>query len=215
MAVVSFLKRDVPIALIIIFAIPFLLYRYIDHPAIKAVYSELGFWSSIISMIGWGLGVVYLFQGEYAATKRNPSTTQYLAFGLLCGFSLLLVGMALTLPGDLNNPHYLWVYYAFYRSQTTAFYGLMFLYLCSAAYRMLRARSLESTVLLLSAVIYTMRNASFFTWLAPWIGPLGDWIMHYPNKGASSAAVICMAFGSILIAVRQMLGRERTAIEVA
>jgi len=215
MAFTSFVKRDVPMLLIIICALPLLLNRYIDNPVISAITLELGFWASIIEMLGWGLGVVYLFQGEYAATKRNPTTTQRVSFGTLVGFSLLLVVMAATLPGDLNNPHYLWVYYSFYRAQSTAFYGLMFLYLCSASYRMIRARSLESTILMLAGFIYIMRSASLFTLYAPWLIPLGEWVMGYPNKAASMAAVICIAFGSMLIAVRMMLGRERTAIEVA
>ena len=215
MAFTSFLKRDVPILLIILFAIPMLLNRYIVNDSLKAIVAELGFWSSIIGMIAWGLGVIYLFQGEYAATKMKPTLTQKVSFGVLIGFSLLLVGMAVTQPGDLNNAQYLWVYYAFYRAQTTAFYGLLFLYLGSASFRMLRARSLESTVLLLAGVIYIMRNASIFTHFAPWLGDIGEWVYNYPNKAATTGATICMAFGSLLIAARQLLGRERTAIEVA
>jgi hypothetical protein len=210
----GFLRRELPLIIIIVFAIPMLLYRYIEDPILKEVYTQLGFWASIISMIGWGLGVVYLFQGEYHATRRKPTLTQKISFGVLVGFSLLLVIMAATLPGDLNNPSYLWVYYAFYRAQSTAYYGLMFLYLGSATYRMLRARSLESLVLMVAGLLYLFRNASMFQLYAPWLTPVGEWIMNYPNKAATTAAVMCAAFGSIVIAARQLLGRERTAIAV-
>jgi hypothetical protein len=60
-----------------------------------------------------------------------------------------------------------------------------------------------------------MRSASIFNLYLPWSIPLGEWVMDYPNKAATIAANISMTFGSMLIAVRQMLGRERTAIEVA
>ncbi|MEM2894271.1 MAG: hypothetical protein QW486_09075 [Candidatus Bathyarchaeia archaeon] len=210
----GFLRRDLPLIIITASAIPMLLYRYIEDPVLKEVYTQLGFWASIISMIAWGLGVVYLFQGEYHTLRRRPTLTQKLSFGALAGFSILLVTMAATLPGDLNNPSYLWVYYAFYRAQSTAYYGLMFLYLGSATYRMLRMRSLESSVLMISGLLYLFRNASLFQLYFPWLTPLGEWLMNYPNKAATTAAVMCMAFGSIVIAARQLLMRERTAVSV-
>jgi len=210
----EFFKRELPMIIIIVSAIPMLLYRFIEDPLLKEVYTQLGFWASLISMIAWGLGVVYLFQGEYHATKSNPTISQKVSFGVLIGFSLLLVVMAVTLPGGLNNPSYLWVYYGFYRAQSTAYYGLMYLYLASATYRMLRARSLETLVLMVAGFLYLLRNASLFQLYAPWLTPLGEWIMNYPNKAATTAATICAAFGSIVIAVRQLLGRERTVIAV-
>jgi len=211
----SFFKRDVPLIIIITFALPMLLSRYVNDPTLTAINNELGFWSSIISMIAWGLGVMYLFLGEYHSTKKNPSLTQYVGFAVLCGFSVLLVVMAVVLPNNIMNDQYLWVYYGFYRAQSTAFYGLMFLYLGSASYRMLRARSIESTILLVAGLLYIFRNSSIFTLYFPPIMDIGDWIMNFPNRAATMAATMSMAFGTILIAARQLLGRERTAIEVA
>lgn len=211
----NFVKRDLPLILLVVTAIPMLLTRFIDHPLLTAVTNEMGFWSSIISMMGWGLGILYLFQGEYHNYKMNNTTTQKVSTAVLIGFSLLLAGMYFTLPGGTSNPSYQWVYMGFYRSQSTAFYGLMFLYLMSASYRMLRVRSLESTFLLVAGLIYVMRSASIFTLYFPWMLPLGEWVMNYPNKAAVTAAVMSAAFGSVLIAIRQMLGRERTAVEVS
>jgi len=207
-------KREVPLLIIIIFTIPTLASRYIIDDTLKLIVKELGMWSTIISNVGWGLGVVYLFQGEYHNTKMNRTITQYASFATLIVFSLLLVVMAATLPGDIMNASYLWVYYGFYRAQTTAFYGLMFLYLGSGTYRVLRARSIESTVLMVAGLLYLFRNASMFQMYFPWMTPVGEWIINYPNKAATIAATICSTFGSLLIAMRQLLGRERTAIEV-
>lgn len=211
----TFFKRDIPLLIIVITGVLMLLWRFIDHPVLKAIYSEVGYWSSIISLLGWGLAIIYLFQGEYYATKQNPTFVQKASFVALSGFSLLLVGMALYYPDRMNNPAYQWWYQAFYRAQSTAYYGLMFLYLCSASYRMLRARSLESIILMAAGLLYLMRSSSMFAMWFPWVVPVGEWIMNFPNTAATTAAVICMAFGQMLIATRQMLGRERTAIEVA
>ena len=210
----TFLKRDLPLMIIIIFAIPYLLYRFIEDPLLSSVNSELGNWSSIINMVSWGLSAFYLFQGEYASMKQTPTFMTRWNFIVLCGFSaVLLIVRAMT--GSFTDPLYKWLYVDFYAGQSRAFYGLMFLYLCSASYRMLRARSWESTLLLLAGVIYIMRNASIFNLYFPWTIDLGEWVMDVPNKAAVVAANISMTFGSMLIAVRQMLGRERTAIEVS
>lgn len=205
--------------LIIIFAIPYIAWRYIDWAPLTAFYEEMGRWSVVMTCAGWGLAVVYLFQGEYAAVKQNPTLTQRTAFVVLILMSLLLAFNFFTLPGSrgdvLWSDPYQWWYKAFYPPQTQAFYGLMFLYLCSASYRMLRARSLESTILLVAGVLYLMRSSSMFQMWFPPITEIGEWIMNYPNKGATYGAFICATFGQMLIATRQMLGRERTAIEVA
>jgi hypothetical protein len=210
----TFFRRDLPLMIIIITAIPFLLYRFISDPFIDTIYQELGNWSSIISMISWGLSVFYLFQGEYASMKQTPTFMTRWNFGVLCVFSGTLLVVRL-LTGSFTTELYQYFYVDFYAGQSRAFYGLMFLYLCSASYRMLRARSLESFALLASGLIYLMRSASIFNLYLPWSIPLGEWVMDYPNKAATIAANISMTFGSMLIAVRQMLGRERTAIEVA
>ena len=117
--------------------------------------------------------------------------------------------------GGQSTPEYIFWYRGFYNAQSRAFYGLMFLYLASASYRMLRARSAESAVLMLAGVIYLMRNASIFNLYLPWTIEVGEWVMDYPNKAAVTAASISATFGQMLIAVRQMLGRQRTAREVA
>jgi len=212
MSTKNFIKRDLPIVLIIGTAIPMLLSRFINHPTLTAINAELGWWSSLINMIAWGMGVIYLFQGEYHNTKMNPTITQYLQFGTLCFYSVVL--LVLNVLEGQQGDRYTWFYLGTYKAQTQAFYGLMFLYLVSAAYRMLRLRSAESTVLALSGLIYVCRSGSLFALYTPWMVPLGEWLMNYPGKAASTAAVMTMAMGSVLIAIRQMLGRERTAVDV-
>jgi hypothetical protein len=195
-------------------AIPFLAYRFISDPFIDTIYKELGNWSSIISMFSWGLSVFYLFQGEYASMKQTPTFMTRWNFGVLCAFSGTLLIVRLV-TGSFTTDLYRYFYVDFYAGQSRAFYGLMFLYLCSASYRMLRARSFESLMLMAGGLIYLMRSASIFNLYLPWTIHLGEWVMDVPNKAAVVAASISATFGSMLIAVRQMLGRERTAIEVA
>ena len=200
--------------LIIIMALPNLIGRFISDPILDTINTRFGQWSSIISMLGWGLSTIYLFQGEYANMKQNPSFISRWNFIVLCTYSLILIGVNLMYGGQ-STPEYIFWYRGFYNAQSRAFYGLMFLYLASASYRMLRARSAESAVLMLAGLIYLMRNASIFNLYLPWTIEVGEWVMDYPNKAAVTAASISATFGQMLIAVRQMLGRERTAIEVA
>jgi len=200
--------------LIIIMALPNLIGRFVSDPILDTINTRFGQWSSIISMLGWGLSTVYLFQGEYANMKQNPSNISRWNFIVLTVYALILVGVNLMYGGQ-STPEYTFWYRGFYNAQSRAFYGLMFLYLGSASYRMLRARSAESAVLMLAGLLYLARSASIFNLYLPWTIPLGEWFMNYPNKAAVTAASISMVFGQMLIAVRQMLGRERTAIEVA
>lgn len=217
----NFLRRDLPLILIVLFALPNIVYRFVTDDTLRNINTTIGMWSSTISMIAWGLGMVYLFQGEYHNMKMRNTNQQKFLFATLAGFSILLIGLAF-MYGDLSqgklglqSVELQWWYTAFYRAQSTAFYGLMFLYLMSASYRMLRFRSVEASVLMLSGIIYLVAHASIFTLYMPWLMPLSDWIYGYPNRAATTAAIMSMAFGSVLIGIRQLLGRERTAVEVA
>lgn len=217
----NFIRRDLPLILIILTALPMLASRFIQDDNLTAINKALGQWSSYITMIAWGLAVIYLFQGEYHTMKMRPGWEQKALFGILVAFSLILVGGSIIyadwskLQLGFRGPEVQWWYTAFYPAESRAFYGLMFLYLMSATYRMLRFRSLEAFVLAISGVIYVLENASIFTLYMPWLIDVGEWLYNYPNNAATTAAVMVMACGSILISMRQLMGRERTAVEVA
>ena len=218
----NFIRRELPLLLVVVTAFPIILNRFVDDPMLLNYWTTLGSWTSYISMIAWGLGVIYLFNGEYHSMQMNRSKgiVPVIMFGILVVFSLLLVGMSImyanwsTMQLGITHPSYVWWYNGFYGAQSQAFYGLMFLYLMSASYRMLRFRNLEASILLLSGIIYTLRNTSIFNLYFPWMMPLGEWINNIGYTGGYNAALICMAFGSLLIGCRQLLGRERTAVEV-
>jgi len=218
----NFIRRDLPLILIVIAAVLQLGSRYIQDATLDAINKALGQWSSYITMMAWGLAVIYLFQGEWHTMQMKPGWEQKALFGVLVAFSLILVGGSIIYAdwahGQLGfrGDQVQWWYTAFYPAESRAFYGLMFLYLMSASYRMLRFRSLEATVLAVSGLLYVCESASIFTlYLDPYLTAIGEWLYNYPNNAATTAAVMVMACGSILISMRQLMGRERTAVEVA
>lgn len=91
--------------------------------------------------------------------------------------------------------------------QATMF-ALLAFYLASAAFRAFRVRSVDATVLLLSAVVVMLGRLDEGARLG--IPALSRWILDAPNLVAKRAILIGVGLGMISTALKILLGIERS-----
>jgi hypothetical protein len=86
---------------------------------------------------------------------------------------------------------------------TTAFF------IITAAYRAFRARTVDTTILLIVAVLVMLGNITLGT--AIWTGfrPIRDWLYSVPMAHGNAAIYITMAIGAMALGIRTVLGVER------
>jgi hypothetical protein len=98
-------------------------------------------------------------------------------------------------------------------------FSLLAFFIASAAYRAFIARTLESNLLLIAAVLVMLGNTSLGSFLTSWLPDslsflhlpkVAEFIMKYPNTAGQRAIMIGAGLGLIGSSLRIILGIERS-----
>lgn len=182
--------------------------------------------SSIVAAWAVGLGVFNLIQVHgKRLLKRSPDSFNSAVFfmGMVVMFVVTLLQK--TAPTPFNkNLNRLFFDGAFQTMDATMF-SIVAFYIVSAAYRAFRVRSVEATLLLITATLVMLGQTSIGALLTSWLpatsdGPNGwthflrlevirEWILFKANVPATRAIAFGLGIGGLAIALRIWLGLER------
>lgn len=89
-------------------------------------------------------------------------------------------------------------------------FALLAFFIASASYRAFRARNLEATLLLITAVIVMLGRvpAGYMLWHK--LPPITSWILNVLQLGPMRGIMIGIALGTVAMSLRLILGIERT-----
>ena len=151
----------------------------------------------------------------------------FFSFITLAGFlAMLYVGL-----GKVGNPDG-WVgnvthpestfqqfYNYIFNPLQATMYALLAFFVASASYRAFRAKNPESTILLATAFVILLGRTPAGNYATSWlpdslsffqIPNLANWVMAVPNLAGQRAILIGIALGVIAMALRVIVGVERT-----
>jgi hypothetical protein len=179
----------------------------VPHPASETLLSEVSVWSQIIAGFAILLGVGSLLHTHYLKIKRKEAGWGYSVVMFLS--MLLMLGAGVWSSGKNEGTPFGWLYnYVMVALQGTMF-SLLAFFVASAAYRAFRARTLEATILLLSAILVMSGRVPLGEYLVSWIGQVSDWIMNVPNTAAQRGILIGVSLGGIATSIKIICGIER------
>ncbi len=103
-----------------------------------------------------------------------------------------------------------WIFDYIYQPLGLTFYSLLAFFIAAAAFRALRARTVEMTILTVVALIVVLGQAPLFQ-LSPLdvMVTLKDWLVQYPALAAIRGILIGASLGIIATSVRLLLGIDR------
>lgn len=161
-------------------------------------------WFLVSTAVASGLGVINLTRIHWKNIERRtniiPSAVLLIA---LLGYSILGVGWTVA-SGPAR-----WIYEVGNLGVTNALFSMLAFFIFSAAYRAFRVKSLESTTLLVVAVIGMLGTAPIGAAIHPGIEVMKDWLLDVPVTGAYRGILIGAYLGSFATALRILLGLER------
>lgn len=90
----------------------------------------------------------------------------------------------------------------------SAMFALLGFYIASAAYRAFRIRSIEASLMMLTALVVMLGQISFGVWISPHLPEIRRWLLQYPSTAASRAIEMGAGIAGLILAVRMWLSLE-------
>jgi uncharacterized membrane protein len=200
-------KRKLPLAICFITGVSMIVQFFIPHPTSLDFGSMIYKWIIVLMALALVLAIGNLIRHHGNKIRKKKEDWQYSIVTLTGMAAMAVIGLAWGIDPDS-------LYQRIYLNVMAPLGGTMFAllayYMASAAYRAFRARSLEATLLLVSAFIVMIGFMPFGQYLHPRFPAVAEWIMKVPNMASQRGILLGVAFGSIATALKIILGIERS-----
>ncbi len=207
------MRREVPLAITFLTSLIMIVVFFIPHPPFGQMQTVALNWYAIIAGFAMLLGVDSLIHMHYTKIKRKKEGWIY-SLALIIGFTIFVISGTVSgiRFGSALNQHssFMYLYSYVIKPLQSTMFALLSFFIASAAYRAFRARNLDATLLLITAVLVMLGRVpiGYQMWHAfPFIS---KWIMNIPQMAAKRGISIGIALGGIAISLRIMLGIERS-----
>ncbi|HWR84102.1 MAG TPA: hypothetical protein VN285_12445 [Candidatus Deferrimicrobium sp.] len=213
------MRRQIPLALVMIFGIFMIFQYFVPHESSEWVYEFLLDWIYIIGIFALALGIWSLIRVSVEKIHSRKSGWGYPIITLAGLFLMILFGFIgrrdgvwglyfMTAEG-LSNPMFRHFFdYILIPIQSTMF-ALLAFFIASAAYRAFRARNILASLLLIAALIVMLRFNPYMGPIGPYVADTASWLLNVPNLAAKRAIIIGIGLGIVATALKVILGIER------
>ncbi len=211
------MKREIPILLAMI--IGWTMVSEFFFPGLEGVARTTRDWTLILIAVSQILGVANVGKINLEKVSRRRPDWIY-SIVLIVGMTAMLIfGLMPTntqgsifgfRPGGIDEGTYFnQLYLKIYVPMQATMFSLLAFFIASAAFRAFKIRTVEATLLAVTAVIIMIGRVPIGS--AMWEGMPGltTWIMNVPNLAAKRAILIGAALGAIATGMKIILGLER------
>ena len=203
------LRRTLPAAVAMLACTIVLAAILTSHPLLNAVGTALIDTVVIVAAIALFLGLLNVLQVHLQKIRKQPSGSLY-SLVLIASMLVVLVAGLPIFPGQPSGPSHPIVQWIFEYIQVpiqASLSGLLVFFVLTAAYRLLRARSIESALMLITALLVLVGQVAIG--LIPVLPQIRDWILDVPAMAGLRGILLGVALGTLLTGIRLLLGAER------
>jgi len=212
--------------LIVTFALGCLMLIEFFVPAggMRVVVSLLQEWGLVLAGTAFVLGGINVIQVNIPKIRRREKDWQYKV--LLLATAALMAGAGF-LGGKeevaLHAESTWWdttrhggravfdyMYEHVFAPANATMFSLLAFFIASAAFRAFRARNVEATLMLATAIVVMLGVIPIGEWIHPGMPDLKDWILNYANNAGRRAILVGAALGAVSTGLRVILGIERS-----
>jgi len=164
-------------------------------------------WVTIVGGFALLLGVVSITRVSLNHIKQRSKDWPYKVVLLVF---LIIPSVGAIIEGTEHGTVYDWLFQNMNAPMMSTMFSLLAFYIASAAYRAFRARTLDATILLITATIVMLGRVPIGRLIFKYLPEITDWIMNYPNLSVQRGIIIGAALGAASMSLRIILGIERT-----
>jgi hypothetical protein len=212
------LKLQVPLAITFVVGLFMAVQFFVPHELGVVAYESLLAWARIVSAFALVLGIGSLLRTHTDKIRRRRPDWLYSIATLVSFFGMCVIGLVW---GHKSGTRFDWVFHRILVPLDATMFSLLAFFIASAAFRTFRARSVEATLLLVTAVVVMLgRVPSAMTivlgdslpglWLADNAPDVCEWIMSFPSVAGRRGIIFGTALGVIATSLRIILGIERS-----
>jgi hypothetical protein len=199
-----FLSRTLPMILVFVMGVIGTVLYFIPNPAAQALENTLTQWSIAIGSFAIFLAITSLIR-RYVTNIRRRKEVIYNVVALISLIGMATLGLV---AGTGPNSTFQKIFLNVQVPLDATMFSLLGFYVTSAAYRAFRARNLEATLLLITAILVIL-GISTIGDTQTWLRDLQEWIMNVPNLAQKRGIMIGVGLGTIATSVKIILGIER------
>ncbi|MCR4292504.1 MAG: hypothetical protein NUV76_06490 [Candidatus Kuenenia sp.] len=210
----NLLKRTIPLIIAFVMGVLMAVQYYVPHKLSQNLLEVVSRWDRIIAGFAVFIGAYSLFHLHWTRIRRKVEGWGYSIF--------VFFGAAITIIfGLLNGGEFFWhnkqdgtmldwIYYYVQVPAGATIFSILAFFIASAAYRTFRARTRESAVLLIAAIVVMLGRVPIGNYISHYIPAVADWIMAVPNLAAKRGILLGVSFGAIATSIKIIFGVERS-----
>jgi hypothetical protein len=203
------IRRQIPLALTFIVGIIITANWFIDAAPLNDLSNTITNFNTVMVafMMGFaGVNILMIHTRRIQKNMSSGNTIDIFYSALLLGS--LIIWTAVGIFMGRSSDTYQWLYTNFNLPLSSTAYAATLFYLASATYRVIRARSTETTILVVVSIVVIMGNMPMFVTYIPALMTVKNWLAEVVVTAAYRAITIGVGLGGILMGVRTLLAME-------
>ena len=179
---------------------------FIPHHQAQLVNAEILEWATIVYAFALILGSISLWNNHARKIRNRDSGWIYSLVTL--GALVAVTGLGVWKGIEEGTPVGT-IYNTVNAPLASTMFALLAFFIASAAFRAFRARNVEATLLLVTALAMMIGRVSIGEYLWPGFPGATEWLLDVPNLAAKRAIAIGVGLGAVSTGLKIILGIER------
>lgn len=219
------MKRRIPLLIVLVLGIAMMVIYFIPHIVSKNIFMNFLDWQLAIGVFALVLGLGSIILHHVEKIRRRQLHWPYSWVTLISLVVVAFIGLfgGMEGKGPISMEPFVRLFgktiqlkfsiQTFYNHMIiplgSTMFALLAFFMASAAYRSFRARSVEATILLVSAFVVMIGIIPLGHLISPKIPYLAQWILDVPNTATQRGILFGVALGGAATSLKILLGIER------
>ncbi|HET9951076.1 MAG TPA: hypothetical protein VFS09_04705 [Candidatus Eisenbacteria bacterium] len=180
---------------------------FIPHHRAQETQSIILEWADVVYAFALVLGSLTLWTMHQKKVRQRGEGWFYSAVTLVSLAGMTILGVVQGVSADTVVGR---VYNMVNAPLASTMFSLLAFFIASAAFRAFRARNVEATLLLVTAIVMMIGRVSIGEFIWKGFPPLTEWLLDVPNLAAKRAVALGIGLGAISTALKIILGIDRS-----
>ena len=198
--------RSGPLVLTFLVGTTLIALFFIPHHQAQAVNAKLLEWATVVYAFALILGSISLWSTHARKIRLKSDGWPYSIVTLVALVVVTGLGVG---QGVAEGTVVSRIYNMVNSPLASTMFALLAFFIASAAFRAFRARNVEATHLLVTAVLMMIGRVSIGEFIWKGFPGFTEWLLDVPNLAAKRAIAIGVGLGAVSIALKIILGIER------